>query len=305
MNIRSIFALLLLALVPSVTQAAQPDIANLRGQVLALTDMVNELKKELAATRAELSLLKKNSVLELDGRLGLRQDANGFDTALFNGVNVQIVNGDGATNFANSRGNLIIGYNADSAASLNRIGSHNLVLGDEQSYPATAEVVTQNILSSQDLAINVSGNMNTLVGANQVATIGANQTTKVGKDKTDSIGGSRSAVVGASSTETIGKNSSIAIGDSAAIDVGKDMNIATGKAVAFNAGDDVSISSAGHLAFDGAEELTVTSGKASGIFRKDGNIAIDGKDISIKGSGSIAIRASGPLILKGSQILEN
>ena len=39
--------------------------------------------------------------------------------------------------------------------------------------------------------------------------------------------------------------------------------------------------------------------------KKDGTIAISGKDISIEGSGKINIKASSDVIVKGSKILQN
>ena len=55
--------------------------------------------------------MQKNSVLALNGKLKLAQQ-NGYKTALFTGVNVQVVNGLGKTDIINGLGNLIVGYNA-------------------------------------------------------------------------------------------------------------------------------------------------------------------------------------------------
>ena len=304
MKIHIFFTLMLLALVPDLLLAEQPTVANLREQIIVLTETVKDIKEELALTRSELStakadldLIKANTVLELDGLLGRTQDAHGYDTALFRGVNVQVVNGVGATNSVNGLGNLVIGYNASSAASVNRLGSHNLVLGDEQSYPNTEAVVTERIVSNTDLAINVSNNMSTVVGSNQGTTIGASQAVTVGKDLTETIGGDRSAVVGADSLESIGRSATIAVGGNASIDVGDNMSVNGGKDMAFSAGENMNVSVAKELVLGGGDELHILSGGASGLFKKNGAIAIDGKDIAIKASGS--------LILKGSIISEN
>ncbi len=59
------------------------------------------------------------------------------DTVVFNGVNVQIVNGTGSTSEEiNGLGNLIVGYNKprDEIDETMRTGSHNLVVGDEHNY---------------------------------------------------------------------------------------------------------------------------------------------------------------------------
>ena len=39
--------------------------------------------------------------------------------------------------------------------------------------------------------------------------------------------------------------------------------------------------------------------------KKDGTIAIEGKDISVKGSGKFNIKASSDITMKGSKINEN
>ena len=39
--------------------------------------------------------------------------------------------------------------------------------------------------------------------------------------------------------------------------------------------------------------------------KKDGTIAIEGKDITIKGSGKINVKASGDITMKGSKINQN
>jgi type VI secretion system secreted protein VgrG len=41
------------------------------------------------------------------------------------------------------------------------------------------------------------------------------------------------------------------------------------------------------------------------LFKKDGTIAIEGKDISIQGSGDISLKAAKDVIIKGSRILQN
>ncbi len=47
------------------------------------------------------------------------------------------------------------------------------------------------------------------------------------------------------------------------------------------------------------------TGSASITMKKDGTIAIKGKDILIEGSGKITAKASGDMVLKGSKIGAN
>lgn len=52
-------------------------------------------------------------------------------------------------------------------------------------------------------------------------------------------------------------------------------------------------------------EITLRAGVASIVLKKDGTITITGKDITIRGSGKVSVRADGDLALKGSRILDN
>lgn len=52
-------------------------------------------------------------------------------------------------------------------------------------------------------------------------------------------------------------------------------------------------------------EITLRAGAASIVLRKDGAITITGKDITIRGSGKVSVRADGDLALKGSRVLDN
>ena len=39
--------------------------------------------------------------------------------------------------------------------------------------------------------------------------------------------------------------------------------------------------------------------------KKDGTIILDGKDITLNGSGKITVKASGDVVVKGAKIVEN
>jgi hypothetical protein len=59
-------------------------------------------------------------------------------TIQFSGANVQIVNGEGKTTTTNGQGNLVIGYD-DSPGE--QTGSHNLVLGEQQTFTSYGGIV--------------------------------------------------------------------------------------------------------------------------------------------------------------------
>lgn len=59
------------------------------------------------------------------------------------------------------------------------------------------------------------------------------------------------------------------------------------------------------LAIDVADQITISTGKASITMKKDGTIVIQGKDITVKGSGEIVATASKDMTLKAKKILQN
>ena len=80
-------------------------------------------------------------------------DGSTSTTIVFEEVNVQIVNGLGATNgnpadptsvlqtTVNSLGNLIVGYNEGADAGLIRTGSHNIIVGTQHQFSSFGGMV--------------------------------------------------------------------------------------------------------------------------------------------------------------------
>lgn len=147
----------------------------LKDVVEALQARVQQLEEELQSGLAQLEVdvqmlsddvqvLAANDVLGLEGSVALVTDNNGYQTVLFSGVNVQIINGMGQTT-PNGVGNLIVGYNSartagwpgcsagqfgDATSCQNaghiwainhKTGSHNLVVGNAHAYSQTGSFV--------------------------------------------------------------------------------------------------------------------------------------------------------------------
>ena len=296
MKLKMISVLVMLVVMTGNASAARPSLSGLQQQIDELTLIVKGLQEELTKTRAELANVQSNTVLGLNGKLKL-ENVNGQDTALFEGVNVQLINGAGMTAAMNGVGNLIIGYNVDSSGLASRIGSHNIILGDEESYPDTEKLITGYIDSNYDLLLSVAGNMDTVVGSsqqttvgtNQAITVGANQSITVGTDQTTAVGSRQATTVGADKTLIVGRDSmeqiagmsSTSIGSDASLSIGSNLNLNIAKASMIDAGD----------------ELVLKTGAALQTMKKNGDITIQGKNIIIK--------ASRNLVLKGSNILQN
>jgi hypothetical protein len=149
---------------------------------------LSTLQRELESLKADLRGLKANSILDLNGYLTF-EISNGYPTALFRGVNVQIVNGMGDTQTVNGTGNLIVGYNRPSATSFicslgitdaasgclanggvwaqsHKSGSHNIIGGDFNSYSSWGGLVLgmENAISAPYTAV-LAGARNRAGGA--------------------------------------------------------------------------------------------------------------------------------------------
>ncbi|RWC46276.1 MAG: type VI secretion system tip protein VgrG [Mesorhizobium sp.] len=127
----------------------------------------------------------------------------------------------------------------------------------------------------------IGAGQNISIGAGQTVAIAASQATDVGASRVANIKSNDSTDVGGGHMLKIAKGSKIDVGESGVIDVGKTMTI--------NAKD----------------QITLKTGSAQIVMKKDGTIVIEGKDITVKGSGKINIKASSDVIIKGSKINEN
>lgn len=144
-----------------------------------------QLRDQVSAVQAALAAVQNNSVLALGGKLKL-DTVNGYPTALFTGINLQVVNGLGETSTFNGVGNVIIGYNApftrpdwyfcsdgayrsqaaceaagETFAHSHKTGSHYLVVGDQNNYSRYGGIVIgwQNT-SNGNYASVIAGRMN-------------------------------------------------------------------------------------------------------------------------------------------------
>ncbi len=134
-------------------------LANLQNQNESLSGQVTQLNTtvtQLNTTVTQLST-KENALESL-----LAGVSRTGQTLKFSGLNMQLVSGSGSTDGTiNGLGNLIIGYNEDPGP---QTGSHNLVLGDGQSFTSYGGIVAgQNDALSGPFA-DVFGDNNSAAG---------------------------------------------------------------------------------------------------------------------------------------------
>jgi hypothetical protein len=172
----------------------------------------------------------------------------GVPTILFSGVNLQVVNGLGATNgnpaspfdldpanaVTNGAGNLILGYNERPLGGVpDRSGSHNLIVGPGHDYRSfggavlglnnevegpLATVLGGSFNNATGQAATVAGGTNNLAGGQDAAVGGGGFNWATG-DTAFAGGGFRCAAVGFASAVS-GGYKSVATGDAASVNGG-------------------------------------------------------------------------------------
>lgn len=211
------------------------DIAALQATIATLQDTVADLQAALAGktdvghghAQSDVTDLATDIVPNLGTYLSITTDANGYETALFTGVNVQVLNGINQEAL-NGLGNLIVGYNlartannvcsdgqydnqtdcenaSETWARDHKSGSHNLVVGSANGYSQYGGVVFgyQNAIN-RALAGVTGGEWNTASGYYSSVSGGYLNTAI----------GSGSSVSGGISNTTSGLRSSVSGGNS-------------------------------------------------------------------------------------------
>jgi len=172
-----------------------------------------------------------------------------------------------------------------------------------------------------DETITIGANRTETVTKDETITIDGNRTETVAKEESVTIGGSRTLAVGKDNSTTVGKNDSTSVGGKQSLDVGKDQTTSVGGASTRSVTKDDSVTISGKqttsiskdqaidvgkkLTISAGDEVTITTGEASISMKKNGEIVIKGKNITLDGSGKINVKASGDVIIKGSKISQN
>ena len=141
----------------------------------------------------------------------------------------------------------------------------------------------------KNMTITVGSNLTESVVINYMENVGAAMELTVGAGMAETVGIDKEQNIGKDKSISIGKNKSEDVGDNKTVSVGKDQTVKIGKT----------------LTYDVADQITIKTGKASITMKKDGTITIEGKDITVKGSGAINVKASKDIVMKGKKILEN
>jgi len=230
----------------------------------------------------------------------------------------ETVGNDKSVTVGNNR-TVKIGVNDDETVGSNRsltVGSNETIsIGSNSTETiglnhAQTVGVAQEITVGAARAVTVGASETKTVGASQSGTIGADRSMTVGSNQTHSVGSDDGWTVGGSQTIEIGKDQALTIAGAQTISVGKDQSSTVGGARAAAVAKDDGLKVDGKMGIkvgksfllDVADEIAIKCGSAAITLKKDGTINIEGKDITVKGSGKINFKASGEITAKGSKI---
>jgi len=200
---------------PGITPA---ELVELRDAVDALTTKVESQEASITALRAELDVVKANSVLDLGDYVSVNPDSqNGVagPNIVFTGANLHIRSGAGATDAAvNGKGNLIIGYDEmRGATEIGRTGSHNLVIGWGHKFTSYSGIVAGGLNTISAPYASVSGGYNNTASGPQSSVSGGYGNTASGSFASVS-GGVANTASGSQSSVSGGLNGIASGGDS-------------------------------------------------------------------------------------------
>lgn len=228
--------------------------ADARATLDALKARVATLETALAAAQADVAALTTSTagqgtrlsaaegavtahdarLLSVEGKTAsvFTETIDGAPAVVFRGVNVHVQSGSGATDDGSASGgtlrglgNLVIGYNALLGSGDLRTGSHNLVVGDYNSYSSYGGVVFgAGNASSAGYATVVGGGSNVASGLLSSVTGGQNNKASGGGA---SVAGGIQNVASGVSASVAGGSSNSAIGTTASV-VGGYLNEAQG-----------------------------------------------------------------------------
>ncbi len=179
----------------------------------------------------------------------------------------------------------------------------------------------ETISVGSNRSMTVGSNHDETIGSNQTVNVGVNQTVNVGADQSTAVGKNQTVTVGMMKSETVALMSNEMVGVAKALEVGTAYSIVAGTNMSATVGGNSSATIGGNSSatiaknssekvgkkktVTVADEISIVCGKSKLIMKKDGTILLEGKDIQIKGSGAINIKASKNVVVKGQKILQN
>ena len=195
------------------------------------------------------------------------------------------------------KGNRTITVNKSETATVALQRTHTVGINETISVGGAQEVTVGGLQ-----AVTIGAIQTNNIGANQSTNVGRNQSTNVASNQSTSVGAKQSTKVTSDRSITVGGNQTVDVTGNAGMTVKGDESrkVTGGRSTTIDKDDSAKITK--NWVVDAGESITIKTGDASITMKKDGTIAIKGKDISITGSGKISVKASSDVAIKGSKI---
>jgi len=152
---------------------------------------------------------------------------------------------------------------------------------------------------------SVGGNESISIDGSRIESVGKDDTISIAKNRQESVGESETLEIAKDRNHTIGNNEKLEVNASRTITVGKDLKLDVADARTTSIGKNDELTVGKKFLLSAADEIVLTAGDSSITMKKNGEIVISGKDITLNGSGKINVKASSDLVLKGSKIAAN
>lgn len=162
---------------------------------------------------------------------------------------------------------------------------------------------TETVQKAETITLN--DQRSTTIAKSDTLAIGTTQSITVGASRSVTVAASEAIAIGGSRTTDVAKNDSTSVAGNRSTQIGKneDVSIQGGRTQSVGKNDALQVTQ--KLELVAGEEITIKSGQSVIIMKKNGDITIKGKNITLDGSGKIQIKAASNVVVKGSKIAQN
>ncbi len=162
----------------------------------------------------------------------------------------------------------------------------------------------ETLVVDKDRMVSVKNNETITVDNDQTTTVKNNEGTIVENDSSLVVKNNRLEDVTNNKTVSVGKDHDESVANNMVINVGKDLRETIKGEYAESVTKGYGLQ-AKNITLQADDEIIIKTGSAKIVMKKNGEITISGKDINLKGSGKINVKASSNIVLKGSKVVAN
>ncbi len=178
-------------------------------------------------------------------------------------------------------------------------GTHTQTVGSTQTVTVMAARV-DSVIASETRSVGAA-QTNTIVGQRTV-TVMAGQAHAITSDDAWRVGGDRTCSVAGNETVGITRNRGEKVGGDASLEITGKRFTQVGGDEAHKVGGKMALDVGAALTIVAADSIAITCGSSAIVLKNDGTITIEGKDITLKGSGAINVKSTGETTVKASKV---